>query len=280
MDGPPGVESMSDFGRRVSRLLLPLVLCGCIREPSSSTIPQNMALIPAGPFTMGSDKVDVDQQGAEFGSKKPWYLDEHPAHIVILPAYLIDRTEVTNGQYRIFVEATRSRRPGSWGDGAIRPEYENYPVTEVNWYEADHFCRWAGKRLSSEAEWEKASRGTDAREFPWGNDFDPKKANTAASDFGRLLPVGSFPEGASPYGVLDMAGNVMEWVDDWYLPYSGSKDVSPLYGRKNKVFRGGGFGSENGHYALPLFYRSAYRSSSPPEESYVDLGFRCAKSLP
>ena len=260
----------------VGALVLGALLWGCSRDRVSA--PPNMVLVSEGPFIMGSNKIDVEQQGAEFGSKKPWYLDEHPEHRVTLPKFFIDRYEVTNRDYQQFVDATRSRRPPSWVNGVFPTGYENYPVTNVNWFEADRYCRWRQTRLPTEAEWEKTARGTDGREFPWGNQFDPRKANTAASDIGHLLPVGSVPQGASPYGALDMAGNAMEWVDDWYLPYPGSQDPSPLFGKKNKVFRGGGYGSSDGHYALSLFYRTAYRSSSPPEEHYVDLGFRCAKS--
>ena len=255
------------------------VLGGCVQRSLSGPVPPpDMILIPAGPFIMGSNKEDTKHQGAEFGSAKPWYLDEHPEHHVTLPDYFIDRFEVTNSLYLRLVEATKSRPPNFWIGGRYPAGQENFPVTGVNWYEAERYCRWAGKSLPTEAEWEKAARGTNGREFPWGDTFDPKKANTGASGFERLLPVGSFPEGVSPYGVHDLSGNAWEWVADWYQPYPGSTDKNPLYGEKNKVFRGGGYGGSGGHYALPIFYRAAYRSSIPPEEAYMDLGFRCAKS--
>lgn len=255
-----------------------LLFEGCTRKPLSAPHPPpDMILVPAGPFTMGSDKVDTEQQGAEFGSAKPWYLDEHPEHQVTLPNYFIDRFEITNNQFKRFIDASRAHPPEIWEGDTYPKGYGNYPITGVSWHEASHYCNWAGKRLPTEAEWEKAARGIDRLEFPWGDDFDPKKANTGASGIGHLLPVGSYPEGISPFGAYDMSGNAWEWVEDWYQPYPGSDDQNNKYGQKSKVFRGGGYGGGGGHYALPLFYRTAYRSSIPPDESYMDLGFRCVK---
>lgn len=236
-----------------------------------------MVAVPAGEFIRGSDKVDAEHQGNEFGSTKPWYLDEHPQQKMSLPLFYIDRYEVTNGQYKAFIDATRTRPPGYFYIRSVPPGRENHPVTDISWYEADHYCTWAGKRLPTEAEWEKAARGTDGREFPWGNTYDNKKLNAGDSGYGDIMPVGSFKAGASPYGAMDMSGNVWEWTADWYQPYPGSTYTSPNFGEKQKVFRGGGWGGQ-GHYSLPLFYRTSYRSSIPPEESYADLGFRCAKS--
>jgi formylglycine-generating enzyme required for sulfatase activity len=236
-----------------------------------------MVAIPAGEFIRGSDKVDVNQQASELGSTKPWYLDEHPQHKMFLPLFYIDRHEVTNAQYKAFIDAAKAKPPVYFFGRTIPPGRENHPVTDVSWYEADHFCRWNGKRLPTEAEWEKAARGSDGREFPWGEGYDKKKLNAGDSGVGDIIKVGSLKEGASPYGVMDMSGNVWEWTDDWYQPYPNSKYQSDLFGEKQKVFRGGGWGGV-GHYSLPLFYRAAYRSSVPPEDAYADLGFRCAKS--
>lgn len=261
--------------RLASLLLLFIFAEGCSLQ--SPPPPPEMVAVPAGEFISGSDKTDVDHMGSELGSAKPWYLDEHPQRKIRLPLFFIDRYEVTNAQYKAFIDATRARPPVYFYIRSIPPGRESYPVTDVNWYEADHYCRWAGKRLPTEAEWEKAARGPDGREFPWGNTFDPKKANVGDSGIGDVAPVGSFKEGASPYGAMDMAGNVWEWTDSWYQAYPGGTYQSPFFGEKQKVFRGGGWGG-SGHYALPLFYRGAYRSSLPPEEGYADLGFRCAKS--
>ncbi len=256
-------------------VLIGMILSSCfLRVPPP---PPEMVAVPAGEFIRGSDKVDADRQGEEFGSAKPWYLDEHPQHKMHLPAFYIDRYEITNAQYKTFIDATRSRPPVSFFIRSVPPGRENHPVTDVSWYDADHYCRWAGKRLPTEAEWEKAARGTDGREFPWGNAYDNKKLNAGDSGFGDIVPVGSFKAGASPYGAMDLSGNVWEWTADWYRPYPGSTYKHPNFGEKQKVFRGGGWGGQ-GHFSLPLFYRTTYRSSIPPEEAYADLGFRCAKS--
>ena len=236
-----------------------------------------MILIPAGEFIRGSDKVDLEHQAGEMGSAKPWYLDEHPQHKFYLPLFYIDRYEVTNAQYKRFIDAVRARPPVYFYIRSVPPGRDHLPVTDLNWYDADRYCRWIGKRLPTEAEWEKAARGIDGREYPWGDAFDPKKANVGDAGPGDLTPVGAYREGASPYGVMDMAGNVWEWTADWYQPYPGGDYQSALFGEKQKIFRGGGWGGA-GHYAIPLFYRTAYRSSIPPEEGYADLGFRCAKS--
>lgn len=237
-----------------------------------------MVLIPAGEFIMGSDRVDTEGKGAEFGTVKPWYMDEHPQHKVYLTAYYIDQHEVTNAQYKDFVEATGAAPPQGWREGRIPNGREDLPVTYVNWYEADRFCRWRGKRLPTEAEWEKAARGTDGREYPWGNEFDPTKANTGDTGIGDLSPVGRFEAGKSPYGVYDMAGNAWEWTADWYKPYPGSDYKNEAFGEKNKVLRGSSWGG-TGHYAIPYFYRASYRLYTTPEERFHDAGFRCARDI-
>jgi formylglycine-generating enzyme required for sulfatase activity len=240
--------------------------------------PEGMVLIPAGPFVMGSDKEDTEGRAQEFGAMKPWYLDEHPRQVVNLPSYFIDRTEVTNGQYLLYLRATGAPVPKGWGSANTAPEARDRPVTGVNWFEADRFCRWLGKRLPTEAEWEKAARGPDGREFPWGDTFDPQKGNTGATRLGSVMPVGHFPEGASPYGVLDMVGNVWEWTDSWYRAYPGATYHSDDFGETYKVIRGGGWGGV-GHYTLEQFYRAAYRFYIDPSIGFNDAGFRCAKPL-
>jgi len=269
-------------------LALALLLLAACKAPSDGSaplffeaapdVPDGMVLVPAGPFLMGSNKEDTEGRAQEFGAMKPWYLDEHPKHTVNLPSYFIDRTEVTNGQYALYLQATGAAVPRGWSASALSPENRERPVTGVNWYEADHFCRWLGKRLPTEAQWEKAARGTDGREFPWGDDFDPKKGNTGATRLGSVTPVGHFPEGASPYGVLDMVGNVWEWTDSWYAPYPGSTYHSDDFGEKYKVIRGGGWGGV-GHYTLEHFYRAAYRFYIDPSIGFNDAGFRCAKPI-
>jgi formylglycine-generating enzyme required for sulfatase activity len=239
--------------------------------------PDEMVLIPAGPFVMGSDKKDLADIGKEFGLQKPLYLDEHPQRTVSLPAFYMDRYEATNADYSRFVQAVRYRAPHHWEGGNIPAGQERYPVTQVSWYDAREYCQWQGKRLPSEAEWEKTARGTNGREFPWGDTFNPTRANVGMEGTPRLMPVGSFKESQSPYGAADLAGNVWEWVEDWYRAYPEGDYQSDFFGSKYKVLRGGSYGG-SGHYHLPVFYRGAFRTFADPALTFPDVGVRCAKN--
>ena len=294
-----------------------------------AVVPEDMVLIPAGPFIMGSNKLDTENLKQQYGFVDPLFVNEHPRHKVSLQAYYIDKYEVTNAKYKAFVLAMKAqlRKTGSdyqepqyWIRNAynvsddklaaadltglrwiatnyfkldmdttkmskdalltamfkIQRHRDTLPVTEVNWYDAYSYCRWAGKRLPTEAEWEKAARGPNGLEYPWGNKWDASKTNTGANRDSDepVAPVGSMPEDKSPYGVYDMAGNVSEWVDDWFKAYPGSDYKHPAYGDIHKVLRGGG--SAVGHYALSVFYRGARRNHADPTFSGTDLGFRCA----
>ena len=152
------------------------------------------------------------------------------------------------------------------------------PVRIVTWTKAQEYCQAMGKRLPTEAEWEKAARGTDGREYPWGNEWHPDYANVGQNEQ-DLMPVGSYEQGKSPYGVYDMAGNVMEWTADWFEAYPGAEYKSPNYGHKRRVVRGGSWGGV-GHYVIPHFFRTAYRFDFPPDGAYNDVGFRCAMDVP
>ncbi len=162
---------------------------------------------------------------------------------------------------------------------AQQTQLDKLPVAGVTWTQASDYCKAQGKRLPSEQEWEKAARGTKSNEYPWGNEWDQQRLNdgSGAGWEHGVAPVGSYPSGASPYGVQDMAGNVMEWVEDWYQPYPGSKYQSGDFGEKMKVVRGGGWGGM-GHYVISHFYRGAYRFNIKPVFTFIDLGFRCAQS--
>jgi serine/threonine-protein kinase len=205
---------------------------------------------------------------------------------VYLDAFWIDQTEVTNGQFEAFVQAT-SQSP-EWPGHNISDRLE-HPVTEVSWYDAQAYCTWAGVRLPTEAEWEKAARGTDARIFPWGDELDGPRLNycdrncadtrkdPAVDDgYTETAPVGSYPQGASPYGVLDMAGNVSEWVADWYAEdyHANTPERNPTgpNGGTYKVMRGGAWSYDRSGV------RSATRRKVHPDDRYITLGFRCSVS--
>lgn len=303
-----------------------VLLGGCGNHPGeaeTALLEPGMVFVSAGEFTMGSNKTDERGYGKEFGFVAPLYVDEHPEHRVDLPDYFIDRTEVTNLDYKRFVEATRYTTPPHWIqngynvqperlnqfdlptlrraakdyfqiDGpldtlsrevilerltAIQGQRDRLPVTGVNWYDAFTYCKWAGKRLPSEAEWEKAARGQTGLEYPWGNTWDATKTNTGEgpNQPSVVLPVGVTATDVSPYGVLDMAGNVSEWVEDWYEPYPGATVKQPAYGGIHKVVRGGGAGV--GHYAISPFFRAARRNHAEPYIASTDVGFRCAKDV-
>lgn len=232
---------------------------GAIRWFQDSSI---MILIPAGEFWMGSDK----------GSSAEYIPDnEKPRHKAILPDYYLDKFEVTNQQYFNFCKETGHSLPFLMREGKIPPGKENHPVVNVSWNDATAYCKWAGKRLPGEAEWEKAARGTDGRAYPWGNGWDQNLCNNRTSPYEDTVPVGTYPKGASPYGVMDLAGNAWEWTDDWYKSYPGAERSFDETG-KMKVTRGGAY-----FYSIFLLLATA-RHPLPPEDISEYNGFRCAVS--
>ncbi len=220
-------------------------------------VPRGMVAIPTTAFMMG---------------RKGTNSEEGPAHFLKVSAFYIDQTEVTNAAYQEFVRATGSAVPGRWQRTWPPPGTDNLPVTRVSWDDAAAFCHWASKRLPTEAEWELAARSNDGRLFPWGNDFEPQRANTLDSQSQRPRPVGSYPQGASPFGVLDMAGNVWEWTADDFAPYFGSFVRPAIAGSRAKVIRGGSFGSDATHVT------TTSRGYELADQVSDSIGFRCARS--
>ena len=224
-----------------------------------------MVLVPAGEFTMGSEQGDDDEQ---------------PVHRVGLDSFYLDTFEVTNGRFAKFVAAIQSEPPWGFADQETPVVQADRPVRWVNWLEATGYCLWAGKRLPTEAEWEKAARGPDGRTYPWGN--EPPTAAHAV--FGltegaeTVSSIGNRHLGSSPYGVHDLAGNLYEWVTDWYDEAFYARQPArnprgPVEGT-TKVQRGGSY--INGPYRL----RSAFRTKDDPTEHDPHVGFRCAQDTP
>lgn len=217
-------------------------------ELIEGNVPPGMVMVPAGEFIFGKD------------NEAP---DERPAKKIYLPDFYIDKFEVTNAQFQ---EVFPNHK--------FQESEANLPVSGVSWNRATQYAEAVGKRLPTEEEWEKAARGTEGREFPWGNGFEPDRLNYQGSQtVGTVKPVGSYRAGASPYGCMDMAGNVYEWTADWYEPYPGNPIVDVTYGQIYRVLRGGSFRSE------PYDTRAPRRHYDKPGNAREDYGFRCAKDI-
>ncbi|MCS6316629.1 MAG: formylglycine-generating enzyme family protein [Nitrospira sp.] len=263
----------------------------------------DMVLIPAGEFLMGA----TEESGG--------LPDERPLRLIYLSAFWLDRYEVTNAAYQEFVQATGHQAPANsapaltlWERNVPLPGIERHPVVNVSWLDAVAFCRWANKRLPTEAEWEKAARGTDGRTYPWGNEWTFEHSNSASywarhtvqfadstewdafwvKGVGAViskekglkgeiltLPVGSFPGGASPYGALDMAGNAAEWVQDWYNPnhYRTAPLTDPQGPERGaiKAMRGGSW------LKPAISLRTTDRDWGTMDSRPSGTGFRCAR---
>jgi formylglycine-generating enzyme required for sulfatase activity len=222
---------------------------------------EDMAYIPAGEFTMGSNE---------------WWPKSQPEHKKVTGAFYMDKYEVTNKRYKKFVEAVNRTLPAHWVNGMPPAERAEHPVVFVSWYDANDFCRWEGKRLLTEPEWEKAARGADKRAFPWGDKFEAKRGNMPQLGKNDTMPVGSFENGKSPYGVYDMAGNVWEWTSDWFKPYPGNNHPDENYGEKYKVVRGGSW-YDCTYYKCGLSAPTYNRIFFNPMTMNNNFGFRCAR---
>jgi formylglycine-generating enzyme required for sulfatase activity len=245
-------------------------------SPSISVpCPEDMVLIPSGDFWMGAAQGDPDVEN-----------NEKPGKSVFLDAFCIDKTEVSNAAYADFVAedshppppAAVPPQPDSWIGAAPPPGYEDFPVVRVSWEDAREYCHWKGKALPTEAQWEKAARGTDGRIYPWGNKWDPSRANSSQTPDGAARSVSSFVDGKGPYEVLNMSGNVAEWVTDWYAEdaYNFMQERNPTGPppSNKRVVRGGSF------IEVPALLRTSTRIGWPPRPLNLAasnfIGFRCA----
>jgi formylglycine-generating enzyme required for sulfatase activity len=251
---------------------------------SSLNSPQTseMVLIPAGEYWMG--RVHSFPL-YEWGMMQRARLDDKPAHKIFIDAFHIDKFEVTNQAYKQFAEATNRKKPWYWKAGSFPDAEVRIPVTNITWDDAAAYCSWAGKRLPTEAEWEKAARGgLDRQLFVWGNAGITKGEFAKAAKTGKNAhvgiasgpaPVGSYA--ANGYGLFDMAGNVWEWTNDWYLRdyYSISPDRNPPgpSSGRYKVFRGGGWSDPEEETVLVN-----YRNYTAPDQVSFTIGFRCART--
>jgi formylglycine-generating enzyme required for sulfatase activity len=285
----------------LASLVAGVTMTGEMSGAKESLIPEDMVFVGHGPSVMGIDKEQTANSGKkltpyERRMKTPWsaeaFQDEGPAHMVFLDSYLIDKYEVSNKEYGVFIRTANHPAPAYWDDPRLNKP--DQPVVGVNWYDANAYCEYLGKRLPTEAEWEKAARGPHGNLYPWGNESDPHKANYG-KDHDATMPVDSYPEGVSYYGAYNMAGNVFEWVSDWYDPhYYGRLEtmVNPMGPAKpvwmggtgtyvdrltvgeKRVIRGGSWIAPEGTV------RATHRFwNHPLNNSYgVGLGFRCAKA--
>lgn len=261
-------------------LMLFLFLSGCATNLQKNT---PMVFIDEGPFIMGF-AIENDNEWGD--------MDEDPVHEVSLSAYWMDKYEVTSQDFAKFLNAHQDSAERfieltpsvtiEYVEGKYLPRtgMENLPVNRVSWYGADAYCRWNGKRLPTEAEWEKAARGTDQRIFPWGNEFPDNSRVTFRRKFSKIgfkvmEPVDSMSQGVSPYGIHHMAGNVWEWVADWfdggaYEDHETKNPQGPETG-VSKVLRGGNW------YYKAYYMRTTYRFNERPEKFNIWQGFRCAR---
>lgn len=264
----------------------------------ASVLDQSIVFIPAGNFVRGSNMGNIN---------------EDPEQLVYLDAFTIDRYEVTNIQYSRFVSATGRKAPWYWIEGTYPNGQADYPVVGISWKDANEYCAWMGRRLPTEAEWEKACRGTEGNLYPWGNQWDPQNANTdlrtgplsqpeeagsptawayawerlrstpGADDLG-LRPVGSYPTGASFYGVMDLAGNASEWVFDWYnwgdyagMPAENPVNLEPPW---NHCVRGSAWHDPAGDIDQVWSWSRCSARSSAHSVADPRIGFRCVQSMP
>jgi len=266
---PRGCESLTMLVSAVLGLLLSTTdAAGKLPEKITGKDGAPMVLVPAGPFTMGNEG-----SGA----------NEKPLHQVSLDAFYMDLYEVTTARYARFLEKSKRQPPDQWT--AVRlPQLGDRPVVGVDWHDADAYCRWAGKRLPTEAEWEKAARGPEVQAYPWGQE----RPNASMANFDKncilcnvyeemLKPAGNYEKGKSPYGIYNMAGNVQEWTADWYDEhyYKSSPKRNPAGPSQglSKVVRGGSWLSRR------TLLQSGLRNWESPNSRQTHTGFRCVQDV-
>ncbi len=260
---------------------------------------KSMVLIHGATFQVGTDPSEISHLQQVFGIKRSdLFSAEVPRHTVTIGSFYLDRYEVTNSQFKKFLDKNPQWRQDRiairyhngnylkhWNSNNYPKEKANHPVTNISWYSAVAYCQWEGKRLPTEAEWEYAARGTlVGKSFPWGDEpVDKSRANYVGSGIGATTRVGSYP--ANGYGLFDMAGNVWEYLADEWEPYTSSAQINPVAGgnlfldstflsiTSRRVIRGGSWGG------APINLRVTYRDSHPPEGAKEFVGFRCAKSI-
>lgn len=273
-------------GLRLGELGDPRIGAGGFTGAGGGPLIPELVDIPAGTTLTGIDLDEVDRvvaRWAALGVERSWILKEAPRHEVALDAFRIGRYPVTNEEFLAYVLATApAERPSAWGHGTFPLGAANQPVYTVSPEEASRYCAWLAEatgrpfRLPTEAEWEHAATGGDGRQYPWGNEWDPARANTAEAGPLTTTPVGVYPHGASPFGLLDLAGNVEEFVADDYRPYPGAEtvddDLTATHGASYRIARGGSF-ARHGDLA-----RCARRHGWYPSAHYA-MGFRLAESV-
>ena len=251
--------------------------------------PDGMVYVPEGRFLMGTTRERIRQLlkphfdkdmlvGDKFTRlvKINGFDSELPRHVASTGAYYIDKKEVTNKEYAAFLEDTGQEPPSHWEDGGYPDGEGDHPVSNVTLSDAKAYAEWAGKKIPTEEQWEKAARGVDGRLYPWGDVFDPSLSRHMKPEDAGAVGTGSFPPGASPYGSLDMIGNVMEWTDSWFKAYEGNDLQNSRYGEKMRVLRGGAW------YRIelaPIPSRAASRYPAEPDVQKISRGFRCIKPI-
>jgi len=244
-----------------------------IHMPKARMRREGMKDVKAGEFIMGISPKSIKNLVKKFGGTEQNFANATPKRLIKIPAFKIDKFEVTNGMYKKFVDATKHRKPKHWKGNIFKKGTESFPVVNVSYNDALAYAKWAKKRLPTEEEWEKAARGDNIRSgriFPWGIRFKSYYANTEEDGHPEARKTGEYEKGKSPYGLYDMSGNVAEWTSSDYKPYPGNKDFPKIKGTP-KTIRGGAFDSPR--YAVMISFRDKLDADTVSSR----VGFRCVQ---